>query len=63
MAEGAVRVVLIGSERYREMLRDEVGRTTGDPSGVDDEIADLLAALGRADGFPVTLAGFFFSQG
>jgi len=47
LAEGAVRVSahrLRG--RYRELLREEVDRTTDDPASVDDEIADLLAALG-----------------
>ena len=47
MAEGAVRVAAHRLRaRYREMLREEVGRTTDDPAGIDDEIADLLAALG-----------------
>jgi len=47
LAEGAVRVAAHRMRvRYREMLREEVGRTTDDPARVDDEIADLLAALG-----------------
>jgi RNA polymerase sigma-70 factor (ECF subfamily) len=47
LAEGAVRVAAHRLRvRYREVLREEVGRTTDDPAGVDDEIADLLAALG-----------------
>ncbi len=47
MTEVAVRVAAHRLRaRYRELLRDEVGRTTDDSAGVDDEIADLLAALG-----------------
>jgi DNA-directed RNA polymerase specialized sigma24 family protein len=47
MATGAVRVAAHRLRvRYRELLREEVGRTTDDPAGVDDEIAGLLAALG-----------------
>ena len=32
--------------RYRELLREEVARTIDDPSGVEDEIRALFAALG-----------------
>lgn len=32
-------------KKYRELLRDEVGRTLEDPSGVDEEIRALFAAL------------------
>jgi RNA polymerase sigma-70 factor (ECF subfamily) len=32
--------------RYRELLLKEVGRTMDDAAGIDDEIADLLTALG-----------------
>jgi DNA-directed RNA polymerase specialized sigma24 family protein len=47
MTEGAVRVAAHRLRvRYRELLREEVGRTTDDPAGIDDEIADLLTALG-----------------
>ena len=47
MAEGAVRVAAHRLRaRYRELLREEVGRTTDGAAGIDDEIADLLAALG-----------------
>jgi DNA-directed RNA polymerase specialized sigma24 family protein len=46
MSDGAVRV---GAHRlrarYRELLREEVGRTTDDPTAIDSEIGDLLAAL------------------
>ncbi|MFI5454217.1 MAG: RNA polymerase sigma factor [Isosphaerales bacterium] len=46
MSEGAVRVAAHRLRaRYRELLREEVGRTTGDPADVDQELADLLAAL------------------
>jgi DNA-directed RNA polymerase specialized sigma24 family protein len=46
MAEGTVRVAAHRLRaRYRDMLREEVGRTTDDPAGVDDEIAGLLVAL------------------
>lgn len=47
MAEEAVRVAAHRLRvRYRELLREEVGRTTDDTTGIDEEIADLLAALG-----------------
>ena len=47
--------------RYRELLREEVGRTTDDPAAIDEEIADLMAALSAAAdrSFAVTTAGFF----
>jgi RNA polymerase sigma-70 factor (ECF subfamily) len=49
MSEGAVRVAAHRLRaRYRELLREEVGRTTDHPGGIDDEITDLLAALARA---------------
>jgi RNA polymerase sigma-70 factor (ECF subfamily) len=49
MAEGAVRVAAHRLRaRYRELLREEVGRTTDDPAAIDDEIKDLLAALAGA---------------
>lgn len=31
--------------RYRELLREEVARTTADPDGVDEEIGELMIAL------------------
>jgi DNA-directed RNA polymerase specialized sigma24 family protein len=39
---GAARRVRL---RYRELLREEVGRTTDDPEAVDEEIGELLVAL------------------
>ena len=46
MSDGAVRVAVHRLRaRYRELLREEVGRTTDDPAMIDSEICDLLAAL------------------
>ena len=46
MSEGALRVAAHRLRaRYREILREEVGRTTDDQANVDDEISELLAAL------------------
>jgi hypothetical protein len=46
MSDGAVRVAAHRLRaRYRELLREEVGRTTDDPIAIDSEIADLLATL------------------
>jgi RNA polymerase sigma factor (sigma-70 family) len=46
MSAGAVRVAAHRLRaRYRELLRDEVGRTTDEPTAIDSEIADLLATL------------------
>jgi DNA-directed RNA polymerase specialized sigma24 family protein len=46
MTEGAVRVAAHRLRaRYRQLLREEVGRTTDDLSGIDEEIASLLAAV------------------
>jgi DNA-directed RNA polymerase specialized sigma24 family protein len=48
LSEGAVRVAAHRLRvRYGEILREEVGRTTDDPARVDEEIAELLAALGE----------------
>jgi RNA polymerase sigma-70 factor (ECF subfamily) len=48
MTEGAVRIAAHRLRaRYRELLVEEVARTTNDPADVDDEIGSLLAALGR----------------
>ena len=33
--------------RYRQLLREEVARTVADPAAVDEELADLLRALGN----------------
>jgi DNA-directed RNA polymerase specialized sigma24 family protein len=46
MSEGAVRVAAHRLRvRYRELLRDEVSRTTNDPTTVNQEIVELMAAL------------------
>jgi RNA polymerase sigma-70 factor (ECF subfamily) len=46
MSEGALRVSAHRLRaRYRELLREEVARTTDDPAAIDAEIGDLLAAL------------------
>ena len=46
MSDGAVRVAAHRLRvRYRELLREEVGRTTDDPTAIDSEIGDLMAAL------------------
>ena len=46
ISDGAVRVAAHRlRSRYRELLREEVGRTTDDASSIDSEIGDLLAAL------------------
>jgi len=46
MSDGAVRVAAHRLRaRYRELLREEVGRTTDDQTAIDSEIGDLLAAL------------------
>ena len=46
LSEGAVRVAAHRLRaRYRELLREEVARTTADPADVDAEVAELLAAL------------------
>jgi DNA-directed RNA polymerase specialized sigma24 family protein len=50
MSDGAVRVAAHRLRaRYRELLRDEVGRTTEDPKSVSEEIAELMAALALHD--------------
>ena len=47
MSDGAVRVAAHRLRaRYRELVREEVGRTTDDPAAVDEEIGELMAALG-----------------
>ena len=48
LEESAVRVAAHRLRaRYRELLREEVARTTGDPADVDEEIAELRAAVAR----------------
>ncbi|MEZ0267688.1 MAG: hypothetical protein ACAI43_23400, partial [Phycisphaerae bacterium] len=47
MTEGAVKVAVHRlRERYRTALRREIAGTIVDPGKVDEEIADLFAALG-----------------
>jgi RNA polymerase sigma-70 factor (ECF subfamily) len=49
--EGAVKVAVHRlRRRYRELLREEIGRTVNDPRQIDDEIRSLFAALGPAKG-------------
>ena len=46
MSDGAVRVALHRlRNRYRELLRDEIAQTLADPSGMDEEMRALVAAL------------------
>ncbi len=46
LSEGAARVAAHRIRaRYREILREEVGRTVADPGEVDEELRDLFAAL------------------
>ncbi len=46
MTENAVRGAARRMRlRYRELLREEVGRTTADPDDVDEEIGELMIAL------------------
>jgi RNA polymerase sigma-70 factor (ECF subfamily) len=46
LSEGAVKVAAHRLRaRYRELLREEVARTVKDPAEVDNELADLVAAL------------------
>jgi RNA polymerase sigma-70 factor (ECF subfamily) len=46
MTEGAVKVAAHRlRQRFREVLREEIGRTVEDPTQVDDEIRELFAAL------------------
>lgn len=46
MAEGAVKTAVHRlRRRYRELLREEIGRTVQSPDAVEDEIRDLFAAL------------------
>ncbi|HEY1859313.1 MAG TPA: sigma-70 family RNA polymerase sigma factor [Gemmataceae bacterium] len=46
MSEGAITVAVHRlRQRYREVLREEIGRTVNDPAEIDGEIRDLFAAL------------------
>ena len=46
MTEGAVKVAVHRlRKRYKELLREEVAQTVCDPAAVDQELADLRAAL------------------
>jgi len=46
MGEGTVRVLVHRlRKRYRQLLRNEVGRTLADPKMVDEELAALMAAF------------------
>jgi RNA polymerase sigma factor (sigma-70 family) len=47
LSVGAVKVAVHRlRRRYRELLREEIGRIVGDPSEIDAEIQALFAALG-----------------
>jgi RNA polymerase sigma-70 factor (ECF subfamily) len=47
MTEGAVKVAVHRlRRRYRELLREEIGRTLDEPGQVEEEIRELFAALG-----------------
>lgn len=47
LSEGAVKVgVHRFRQRYRELLRAEIANTVKEPGNVDDELRELLAALG-----------------
>ncbi len=46
MSEGAVRAAARRIRlRYRQLLREEVGRTTKHPAAIDEEIGELMVAL------------------
>ena len=46
ISEGAVKVAVHRlRQRYRELLREEIGQTVESSGEVDDELAILLAAL------------------
>lgn len=44
-AEATRQIARRFRQRYRELLREEVGRTVTDPRDIDDELASLFAAL------------------
>jgi len=46
LSEGAVKVAVHRlRQRYRELIREEIGRTVHDPEAIGDEIRALFAAL------------------
>jgi RNA polymerase sigma-70 factor (ECF subfamily) len=46
LTEGAVKVLVHRlRQRYRELLREEIGRTVNDADHIDNEIRELFAAL------------------
>ncbi len=48
MTEGAVKVAAHRlRRRYRELIREEVAQTVDDEKDVDDELRDLMSALGE----------------
>ena len=48
MSEGAVKVAVHRlRRRYRKLLREEIAQTVDGPESLEDELRDLLAALGR----------------
>ena len=48
LTEGNVKVLVHRlRHRYRELLRKEISLTVEDPAGIDEEIRDLIAALGN----------------
>jgi len=47
LSVGAVKVAVHRlRRRYRDLLREEIGRIVGDPSEIDGEIQALFTALG-----------------
>jgi DNA-directed RNA polymerase specialized sigma24 family protein len=47
LSEGAVKVAVHRlRRRYRELLREEIGRTVATPDEIEEEIRELFAALG-----------------
>ena len=48
MSAGAYKVAVHRvRRRYRELLRDEIGKTVANPGDVDAEIQELFAVLGE----------------
>jgi len=47
MSEGAVKVAVHRlRRRYRKLLVEEIARTIDGPETLEDELSDLMAALG-----------------